>query len=146
MSQNVINATFGFAKTARTARRYQWDKGQTLKINGVSLPSAYRVDFSTDPTGGTCESRIGDENGVQIPNKMFEAGSNIFAWIVLSENGSDERTVYVVEIPVKPRPQPQTIEPTPEEQTAIQQAIAALNSASRLSISDDGYLRIEGGE
>lgn len=146
MSKNVINAVFGLTKYCRTASRYQWDKGQTLKIIGASLPNAYRVDFSTNPNGGESESRIGDTDGVQVPNSMFEAGKNVFAWIVLSENGSDERTIYVVEIPVRPRPRPQTIEPTPEEQTAIQQAIAALNSASRLSISDDGYLRIEGGK
>ena len=68
MSKNVINAVFGLTKYCRTASRYQWDKGQTLKIIGASLPNAYRVDFSTDPKGGESESCIGDADGVQVPN------------------------------------------------------------------------------
>lgn len=145
MSKNVINAVFGLTKYCRTASRYQWDKGQTLKIIGASLPNAYRVDFSTDPKGGESESCIGDAEGVQVPNSMFEAGKNVFAWIVLSESDTDERTVYVAEIPVKPRPKPETIEPTPEEETAIQQAIAALNNAAktRIYVDDNDYLRFE---
>lgn len=147
MSMNEIRAVFGQSRYCRTARRYQWDKGQKLVLEGVPLQTTYRVDFSTDLNGDVTISQIGDDSGVHIPNKMFEDGKNIFAWVVIAGEDDDERTVYVAEIPVLRRPRPETVEPTEEEQTALQQAIAALNAASnrRVYINDDDYLVFEEG-
>lgn len=144
---NEIRAVFGPRRCCKTARRYQWDKGQKIVFDGIQLPAAYRVDFSTDPRSGTTVSQIGDDSGVHVPNKMFEVGENIFAWLVLTGDQEDERTVYVVEIPIIKRPQPEDVEPTPEEQTVIQQAIAALNAVAgrRVYINDDDYLVFEEG-
>lgn len=143
---NAINAFFGGSKYYRTAHRYQWDKGQRLVFHGITLPEAYRVDFSNDPSSGTSISMLGNVEGVDIPNSLFEDGRNVFAWLVLSDGGDDERTVYVAEIPVKKRPKPQDAEPTEQEKSIIQQAIEALNKASRIYIDDDDYLRFGGGE
>ena len=144
---NEIRAVFGPSRYCKTARRYQWDKGQKIVFDGIQLPAAYRVDFSTDPRSGTTISQIGDDSGVHVPNKLFEAGENIFAWLVLTGDQEDERTVYVAEIPVIKRPKPEEVEPTPEEQTVIQQAIAALNAVvwRRVYINDDDYLVFEEG-
>ena len=144
---NVIKAVYGNSKYFRTARRFQWDKGQKLVFDGVALPNAYRVDFSTDPQSGTSISQLGTSEGVNIPNSLFEAGKNIYAWIVLSEGAEDERTVLVAEIPVSPRPKPNEYEPTEEETTLIQQAIDALNKASsrRVYVDENDYLRFEEG-
>ena len=142
---NEIRAVFGPSRYCKTARRYQWDKGQKIVFDGIQLPAAYRVDFSTDPRSGATVSQIGNDSGVHVPNKLFEAGENIFAWLVLTGDQEDERTVYVAEIPIIKRPKPEEVEPTPEEQTVIQQAIAALNSAAktRIYVDDNDYLRFE---
>ena len=144
---NVIKAVYGNSKYFRTACRYQWDKGQKLVFDGVKLPNAYRVDFSADPLSGTTVSRLGNSEGVDIPNSLFEVGKTIFAWVVLSEGAEDERTVLVTEIPVSPRPKPEEYEPTEEETTLIQQAIEALNRASarRVYVDENDYLRFEEG-
>lgn len=116
-------------------------------FDGVKLPNAYRVDFSADPLSGTTVSRLGNSEGVDIPNSLFEVGKTIFAWVVLSEGAEDERTVLVTEIPVSPRPKPEEYEPTEEETTLIQQAIEALNRASarRVYVDENDYLRFEEG-
>ena len=142
---SVINAFFGGSKHYRTAHRYQWDKGQVLVFHDVPLPTAYRVDFSTDPLSGTAVSMLGGEDGVQIPDSLLEQGKNIYAWVVVSD-GDGERTVYVAEIPVRRRPKPQDAEPTEQEKSIIQQAIEALNKASNIYVDDDDYLRFGGGE
>ena len=142
----VIDVYFGGSKYARTAHRYQWDKGQRLVFHGITLPPAYRVDFSNDPSSGTSISMLGNSEGVDVPNSLFEDGRNVFAWLVLSDGGDDERTVYVAETPVKKRPKPEDVEPTDEEKSIIQQAIEALNGTSRIYVDSNDYLRFDGGK
>jgi len=126
---NVITAYLGPCPTATTEKRYQYDQGQVLMFAGVSLPAAYQVDFSNNPRTGDSATQIGTaDEGVSIPDMFFLSGKPVYAFIVLTDNDG-VTTEYRVEIPVIARPARTDEEPTPEEQSAIDQAIDALNSA-----------------
>lgn len=124
-----IHATFDGANRTRTEAVWQWDYGQVLVFDDLDLPTAYEVHFSNSKTLGTSITQIGDETGVTIPNSLFESGLNIYAWVFLHVEETDGTTVYFVTIPVRHRAVPDDDTPTPEEESAIAQAIVALNNA-----------------
>lgn len=104
------------------------DYGLYLKIEGVELPSTYQVDFSNDEHSGSSVTMIGNADGVQIPTQFIKTGKDVFAF--LYHVGADYgRTVYKFRIPNKLRPDRTNEEPTPEEQSVIDQTISALNEA-----------------
>lgn len=104
------------------------DYGLVLKIEGVELPSTYQVDFSNDEHHGTSVTMIGDSDGVLIPSQFISSGKDVFAF--LYHVGADYgRTVYKFRIPNRVRPDRTNEQPTPEQQSAIDQAIEALNDA-----------------
>lgn len=126
---NTVYADLSIRNTATTNPLWQWDYGQILKINGLDLPEAYQVHFSNDHVCGTSITMIGDADGVLIPDELLQTGMYVYAFIYLHEGDSDGETEYKITIPVSRRPQPSDEEPTPIEQSAIDQAIAALNAA-----------------
>lgn len=127
---NIITATFsGCQTTAWTTELYQWDYGRVLQFEGLDLPDAYEVHFSNAPVVGETITQIGNADGVTIPDQFFTTGETVYAWVYLHEGEDDGETVYTVTIPVNKRPQPSDDVPTPQEQSAIDQAIAALNVA-----------------
>lgn len=130
MALNIITANFCSGATQTwTEEAYQWDYGQVLQFEGLDLPDAYQVHFSNVPLTGTTITQIGGADGVTVPDQFFTGGETIYAWVYLHEGEDDGETVYMVTIPVKKRPQPSDDVPTPVEQSAIDQAIAALNIA-----------------
>ena len=130
MANNIIQANITSSLNP-TVTRFAWqaDYGQILQISGIELPDYYEVHFSNQQVGGTTVTQIGDENGVTIPDSMFLSGSDIYAFIYLHTGEEDGETVYKIMIPVKDRPLPSDVQPTPAEQSAIDQAIIALNNA-----------------
>lgn len=117
----------------------QYDYGQTLMLHDVTLPETYEVHFSNSEAQGTTKTVIGNADGVEIPDEYLRTGKPVYAFLVLHKDADDGRTVYKIKIPINPRPAP-TDEPiTPQEQSAVTQAIAALNSAV------EHYPRIIGG-
>lgn len=130
MVLNVITAKFCSGSTqAWTDEAYQYDYGQALAFDGLDLPDAYEVHFSNTPMSGETITQIGGADGVNVPDQYFTTGETIYAWVYLHEGEDDGETVYMVTIPIKKRPQPSDTPPTPQEQSAIDQAIAALNVA-----------------
>lgn len=130
MPLNVITAKFYSGTTqVWTEEAWQWDYGQVLQFDGLTLPEAYEVHFSNTPMSGASITQIGNADGVTVPDQFFTGGETIYAWVFLHDGEDDGETVYMVTIPVKKRPQPSDDQPTPEEQSAITQAIAALNIA-----------------
>lgn len=104
------------------------DYGLVLQIEGVELPPTYQVDFSNSEQNGTSVTMIGNSDGVLIPRQFIDSGKDVFAF--LYHVGADYgRTVYKFRIPNKLRPDRTDEEPTPEEQSVIDQTIAALNDA-----------------
>lgn len=127
---NIITAKFcNNKKSAWADEQWQWDYGQILQFEGLELPDAYEVHFSNIAIGGESITQIGNADGVTIPDQFFVSGETIYAWVYLHQGEDDGETEYSVTIPIKKRPQPSDTPPTPQEQSAIDQAIAALNVA-----------------
>ena len=107
---------------------YKEDYGLYLFIEGLDLPEVYTVDFSESETNGTSVPMLGNADGVLIPQQFIKSGKNIYAFLYLvgTEVG---KTVYKFRIPNKCRPDRTNEEPTPEEQSVIDQTISALNDA-----------------
>lgn len=127
---NVITAKFcSGSNQTWTAEAWQYDYGQVLQIEGLELPDAYEVHFSNTPINGNAKPQIGNAEGVEIPDEYFESGEPIYAWLFLHQGEDDGETEKMVTIPIKKRSKEVNEQPTPVEQSAITQAIAALNIA-----------------
>ena len=129
MALNIITASFGSLRSVTTAPAWQYDYGQILQIEGLDLPSVFEVHFANSPHSGTATTQIGQDGAVSIPDAYLTSGADVYAWIFLHEADTDGETEYSIRIPVKDRPIASDTQPDPVEQSAITQAIAALNDA-----------------
>ena len=135
--KNIVIAKFaeGCNSVIADGKLYQYDYGQFLKFEGLDLPDAYEVHFSdTLRDDGTAKTQIGTttEEGVSsvlIPDEYLTTGKYVYAFIYLHSTEDDGETEYVVTIPVQKRPAIDPTPVTPEEQSVITQALAALQSA-----------------
>lgn len=132
---NVIIAALGGGRTTVTASRYMEDYGQVLKITGVELPDVYQVDFANSPTDGNSVTMVGNADGVLIPRQFFDTGQDVYAFLYITRADAG-RTMATIRIPNKRRPHRTNEEPTPEEQSVIDQTIAALNEAVEQTAAD----------
>lgn len=116
---------------------WQWDYGQTLRIQGVKLPAAVEVQFSTTERIGETVTRIGvTQEGVTevpIPDTLLEGGGTtqdytIYAFVYI-ENGDSGKTEYRVSMKVRARPKPEA-HATPEEGELFRQAIATVSESA----------------
>lgn len=126
---NITKAAFGGLREVTTAPLWQYDYGQILQITGLDLPQAFEVHFSNSRKSGETVTQIGADNQVVIPDMYLTSGADIYCFIFLHDGLTDGETEYVIKVPVRERPEPSDIEPTPEQQDAITEAIAALNTA-----------------
>ena len=127
-TSKVIHAAVGGGRYTVTAPIVKEDYGLYLLIEGLELPSTYEVDFSNSEHNGTSVTMIGNADGVLIPNQFISSGKDVFAWLYWV--GEDYgKTVYKFRIPNKCRPDRTNEQPTPEEQSVIDQTISALNEA-----------------
>lgn len=133
----MITAVFHESDTSRASGLWQYDYGQVLRIQGLSLPSAVEIHFSLQEAGGDSEVRIGvSHDGVTdapIPDSMLENGGAtqdyyIYAWVYLSDETSGE-TIKHIKMPVKSRPKPQAFS-KPEDADLFREAIAAVNKSA----------------
>lgn len=126
---NITKAAFGGLREVTTSPLWQYDYGQILKIDGLDLPQAFEVHFSNSRKSGETITQIGTDSQVVIPDMYLTSGADIYAFIFLHDGLTDGETEYVIKIPVRERPEPSDIEPTPVQQDVITEAIAALNQA-----------------
>ena len=128
----------------RTMPLTQYDEGQMIHLTGITLPASYLAEFSNSEMG-TAEQITQTTDTVTIPGKYLTSGSPVYVWIVVV--GQDERTTrYEIIVPVRGRGEPDNYVPTPEEQTAIEAAIAALNEAvTAAGVAIEHYPRITDG-
>lgn len=125
---NIVVASFeDGARSTVTARKWQYDRGQILRIEGIELPESYEVHLTNTPRTGKSKTVIATSNEVEIYDEYFDTGLNIYAYIYVHAGLDDGETVYSVTIPISTRAKPSNLEPTPVQEDAIQQAIAALN-------------------
>lgn len=101
--------------TANVYGLWQYDYGQTLRIQGLHLPSAVEIHLSLQETGGTSVSRVGvTKDGVTdviIPDSMLENDGatknyDMFAFVYLTDDTSGQ-TEYKIKLQVKSRPKPE---------------------------------------
>ena len=127
-TSKVIHAPVGGGRYTVTAPIVKEDYGLYLKIEGLELPSTYEVDGSNSEHNGTSVTMIGNSDGVLIPSQFISSGKDVFAF--LYHVGIDfGRTVYKFRIPNRVRPDRTNEQPTPEQQSVIDQTISALNEA-----------------
>lgn len=126
--KNVLTVKFGTSHTVTADALWQYDYGQILKMTGVELPLAYEVHFAKYGDAASV-TQIGDADGVDIPDSLLQTPGEILAWLYLHEGESDGETLFQITIPVQLRAEPTNDEPTPVQQDAITEAIAALNTA-----------------
>ena len=127
---NILTATFkeGARVCTPDKKGVQYDYGQVLRIAGLDLPDAFEVHFAN--VGDTTTiTQIAQNGVVEIPDQFFKTSRQINAFIFLHDGETDGETEYKITIGVLPRPAISDEEPTPEEQSAITQAIAALQAA-----------------
>lgn len=127
MIYHIINAPIRSPMTI-VAARHQYDYGQALSITGITLPDVFEAHFAS-MDGSQTVTMLGHEGVVEIPDELFQVAKAIVCYIYLHDEATDGRTVYTIKIPVKERPEPSDVEPTPVQQDIITQAIAALNDA-----------------
>ena len=126
---NIITATFADGDTSVvTAEQYMYARGQILKVEGLELPSVYRVNFSNSPTGDS-KTQIGTADGVIIPDVYFVSGKPIYTYIMLT-SGEDREIKYDITIPILQATEPEDDTPTSEQSSIIDQAINALSAAT----------------
>lgn len=134
-TSKIIRAVVGGGRYTTTAPIMKEDYGIILKIENLELPASYEVDFSNSRKGGDSVTVIGDENGVLIPTQFIKSGKDVFAF--LYHVGEDYgKTVYTFCIPNHVRPDRTNETPEPEQQSVIDQTIAALNTAVAQTAQD----------
>ena len=110
---------------------WQWDKGLTLvwpDAQAATLPETYEMHWSNEPRG-TASVHVGTRDGVILPDEYVNSGKPVYGWVYVPSQDGSAVTVYDIIVPVTQRAQPSDYVPTPEEQTVIDEAIAALNDA-----------------
>ena len=127
MVYHIINAPIRSPMTI-VAARHKYDYGQALSITGITLPDVFEAHFAS-VDGTQTVTMLGHDGVVEIPDELFLTAKAIVCYIYLHDETTDGRTVYTIKIPVKERPEPSDVEPTPVQQDIITQAIAVLNDA-----------------
>ena len=131
--KNIVKVSFNGAREAYLEEEeglVQYDYGQYLIFEDIELPDSYTVHFGNEKEDGLSKPMVGDANGVEIPPEYIETGLPVWAWVFMHETELDGETEYIVKIPVKRRSRPTNYAPTQIQQSAIDQAIAALNAGA----------------
>lgn len=124
---NIIEVSPCVGKTTHTAPAWQYDYGQILHINGIDQPASYRAEFF-NTTRGDAVATIQTTDEIVIPAQFLVSGASVYVWLVVVDEDS-RTTEYSILVPVMARAKPTDEQLPPEEQSEIDQAIAALNNA-----------------
>lgn len=129
MADNIVTAVFGASKSVKTAPVWRIDRGMKLKIVGLDLPEYYQVHFANAPVQGEATAVLATSDTVDIPDIYLRPGADIYAWVYMTPEEGVAYTARMITIPVKARPDVSGEEPTPVQESIINQAIAVLNDA-----------------
>lgn len=141
----MIIANFDKSSTREDVFRiYQYDYGQVLRIQGLTLPTAVEVHFSLQNTGGEATTRIGvTKDGVTdvvIPDSFLENGYTtqnyeIYAFVYLRDETSGQ-TEYKITLHIISRPKPEAFD-RPEDAELFREAIKAVNESAARSAESE---------
>jgi hypothetical protein len=135
MRGNTITLRLIKGAIGQASGLFQYDYGQKLVLSGVELPANYEVHFSNCEYGNS-KTMLGNSTGVDIPDEYLLSGEDVHVWLFLHDGADDGETEYHGIINVVRRAQPTDEPPTPQEQSVIAQAIAALNGAIEQTAQD----------
>ena len=106
----------------------QWDYGYVFIPEIDDLPATYRLDFSNNENHGTALPVYCGSEGGEVPEELIDTGKDIFVWYFFI--GEDYgKSAYKWRIPNKCKPKTKQDEPTPSQQSSIDQAISVVNEA-----------------
>lgn len=141
----MVIANFDKGSTREDAFRiYQYNYGQVLRIQGLTLPTAVEVHFSLQNTGGETTTRIGvTKDGVTdvvIPDSLLENGDiaqdyEIYAFVYL-RNETSGQTEYKITLHITSRPKPEAFD-RPEDAEIFKEAIKAVNESAARSAESE---------
>ncbi len=113
----------------------QWDRGQVLKITGLSLPAAAEFHFGNPTTeqlvmvAGITEDSV---TRVQIPNSLLCQPHNIYLYIYVGDD-STGRTEYRIDLNMRPRLCPEEISTDPDDPHYLNGLSELIESASTVA-------------
>ena len=140
----MIEAVFkGNQKETVAYGLWQYDYGQTLRIQGVQLPSTVQVNFALQAIDGEATTEIGtSQKGiteVKIPDALLKQTTEIdiydrptytmYAWVYTTD-GKFGKTEYRVIMPISKRAKPKDYDPEEEIVTKVFDQIVAKMDAS----------------
>lgn len=128
----VIEVSFGRSSVAlvRIDTAYFYNNGIIFKPTDIELPTSYQVHWADSPQASSTLETIGTAEGAPIPDDLWNRSRVIYGWIYLHPTNDSSVTGYEVRIYKNVRAGlPDGTEPTPAEQSTIDQLIGALNSA-----------------
>lgn len=111
------------------------DYGIVFKMPDLDLPTAYQVDFSNKLASGTALTVVGNSDGALIPTSLIDSGKDVYAFLYHVGDGFG-KTTHVWRINNNKRAKRGTPAPDPEQQSVIDQTIAALNEAVAQTAAD----------
>lgn len=106
----------------------QWDYGYVFVPEFEDMPATYRLDFSNDEHHGTALPVYCGSEGGEVPEELIDTGKDIFVWFFYIGDGFG-KSEYKWRIPNKCKPKTEQDEPTPSQQSSIDQAISVVNDA-----------------
>ena len=147
----MVSAKFVPGQTAVVAYGlYQYDYGQTLQVQGLSLPSFVEVHFEKlSGRSGNADVQIGNFDGtnldVNIPDYFLQTATAIAAYIYYADDDQGE-TIRTVYLPVLPRSGPAP--DIPDDKMALLREIIDLlrSKADGITLVDEAYLQLLSGE
>lgn len=140
----VIEVSFNGGSIAyvKADTAYFYNNGILFKPTDIDLPASYQVHWADSPQASSTLETIGTAEGAPIPDDLWDRSRVIYGWIYLHPTEDSGVTAYEVRIYKNVRAGlPDGTEPTPAEQSTIDQLIGALNSA--VEQTEDAEERIE---
>ena len=130
MNGKTTHVVFGDQRIVETDALYQFDRGQRLAFDDITLPETYEVLFSNGVIK-EAKPQIGSSEGVLIPDEYLISGCNIMVWIYLHDDEESGQTEYVIRIPVKPRSPLSDEDITEEEHRIVSDLVAIVQTLQR---------------
>jgi len=131
MNDNTIHVVFCGKERCITTPAWQYDYGQVVVFDDITLDDAFEVHFSNTRDKGNASVHIGTNNQVNVPSAYLMTGLPVYGWIYGHPTNDSGETWYHFVIPVKARPAPDPQEAIPDEYTStIRELMALLRDAA----------------
>lgn len=130
---NIITAVFPPGETSVRifSEIWQWDYGQILRIQGLSLDTAVEIHFAQEDDTES-ETRLGvtrdNTTDVPIPDDVLKRSGTFYAYVYVTDKESGQ-TEYKITFTVKERAKPQPFN-TPEDAELFREAIQEVNKSA----------------